>query len=200
MRHRYERGKTDRTLVLFHGTGGSMDDLVGIAKVLDSSAHVIALEGDVDEHGMKRFFKRIRPGVFDEQDLIERTHALDDTLKALAKKYEVPVLKMVLVGYSNGANIISSYLSLFGKKVAGALLFQPMLPFRDTVFEDLEGLPVFMSASENDPIVPLSQSTALIDAYKKAHAKIQPYWHKDGHSLSNVTIEKAVHFFQTHWA
>lgn len=177
-----------------------MDDLMGVAKALDDSANVIALEGDVNEDGMKRFFKRIRPGVFDEQDLIERTHALDHTLKAFQDKYGVMVSNMVLVGYSNGANIVSSYLSLYGKKVAGAFLFQPMLPYNDTVFDDLEGLPVFISASENDPIVPVAQSTALIEAYQKAHARIQPFWHNQGHNLSNITIDEARRFYRTYWA
>ncbi|MFW6299179.1 MAG: alpha/beta hydrolase, partial [Bacillota bacterium] len=189
-----------RTIVLFHGTGGGMDDLVGVAKALDGNAGVIALEGDVDEHGMKRFFKRIRPGVFDEDDLLRRTHALDKTLEDLSVKYGVPVPKMVLVGYSNGANIISSYLSLYGKRTAGVFLFQPMLPFADTTFDDLAGFPVFMSASTNDPIVPKSQYLALIDAYKKAQARLHTYWHEEGHSLSMPTIEEARRFFRTHWA
>lgn len=200
MRHRYEKGSKDRTIVLFHGTGGSMDDLLGIAKVLDSTAGVIALEGDVEEHGMKRFFKRLRPGVFDEEDLVQRTHALDKTLDTLGEKYGLPVSKMVLVGYSNGANIISSYLALYGKKVSGAFLFQPMPPFEATEFKNLVGCPIFISASTNDPIVSKGQSLALIDAYRKAGARMHAYWHEEGHTLSSTTIQEARRFFRTHWA
>ncbi|WP_343089476.1 hypothetical protein, partial [Methanocalculus natronophilus] len=66
--------------VLFHGTGGSKEDLIPLAKMIDEKANILSFEGDVDEGGMKRFFKRKAPGVFDEEDLVQRTHQLKSTL------------------------------------------------------------------------------------------------------------------------
>jgi phospholipase/carboxylesterase len=200
MEHIYRPGSKARAIVLFHGTGGSAEDLMGIARAFDKSAHVFGLQGDVVEHGMKRFFKRIRPGVFDEEDLVKRTHALDRTLSEIAEQYEIPVSKMVLVGYSNGANLIASYLSLYGEQASGVFLFQPMRPFKDLTFNTLQGYPVFISAGTNDPIVPVDESKALIDPLLRAGAYVQVHWHDDGHSLSQKTLEEARTFFRTHWA
>lgn len=200
MEHIHRPGTQERGIVLFHGTGGAPEDLLGIARALDETAHVFGLRGDVDEQGMKRFFKRKRPGVFDEADLVDRTHALDATLRDLADRYSVPISKMVLVGYSNGANLIASYLSLYSEQASGVFLFQPMRPFKDVSFSDLEGYPVFMSAGTNDPIVTVRESKALIDPLMKAGARLHVHWHDEGHSLSKDTLEAARTFFRTHWA
>lgn len=200
MEHIHRAGTKTRAIVLFHGTGGTPEDLFEIARAFDRTAHVFGLQGDVDENGMKRFFKRMKPGVFDEEDLVNRTHALDRTLRDIAERYEIPVSKMVLVGYSNGANLIASYLSLYGERASGAFLFQPMRPFKDVVFENLQGYPVFISAGTNDPVVPVIESEALIDPLFKAGARVHVHWHDEGHSLSRRTLEEARTFFRTHWA
>ena len=199
MRHVYKPGNTNRALVLFHGTGGGPEDLMGIASFLDSQSPVVAFEGDVDENGTKRFFKRLKPGVFDEEDLVNRTHALDRTLYSIEERYDLPVNKMVLLGYSNGANIIASYLKLYGKKVSGAFLFQPMTPFKSFTYDDLSDLPVFLSAGNNDPIVSSEDSKRLIEALQKSGVTLQPLWHDDGHMLSKGTIYEARAFFKKHW-
>lgn len=200
MEHIHKPGSKSRAIVLLHGTGGSARDLMGIGRAFDGAAHLIGLQGDVDEHGMKRFFKRIRPGVFDEDDLVMRTRALDRTLTDLSEQYDIPVSKMVLVGYSNGANLIASHLSLYGIRASGVFLFQPMRPFKDATYKDLQGYPVFMSAGTNDPIVPVDESEALIDPLLDAGACTHVHWHDDGHSLSQKTLEAARTFFRTHWA
>lgn len=200
MEYFHEPGTAARGIVLFHGTGGAPKDLMGVARTFDGTAHVFGLQGDVDENGMKRFFKRIRPGVFDEADLVNRTHALNRTLRDMGERAGIPLSRMVLVGYSNGANLIASYLSLYGEQASGVFLFQPMRPFKEGSFENLQGYPVFISAGTNDPIVPVEESEALIGSLKKAGARVHVHWHEDGHSLSRDTLEEARTFFRTHWA
>lgn len=76
MNYIYEKGDSDLTLLLLHGTGGNERDLLPIGKMIDPDANLLGVRGNVLENGMPRFFRRLREGVFDEKDLIERTDEL----------------------------------------------------------------------------------------------------------------------------
>ena len=66
----------ERTLLLLHGTGGDEFDLLPLGPMLDRRAALLSPRGNVAEHGMNRFFRRIREGVFDEPDLRRRAAEL----------------------------------------------------------------------------------------------------------------------------
>ena len=57
MIHIYIKGTNDKTIVLFHGTGGNENDLLSIGKIIDPQANVLSLRGDVLEYGMPRFLR-----------------------------------------------------------------------------------------------------------------------------------------------
>lgn len=76
MNHIFERGQSDVTLPLLHGTGGNEHDLLPIGRMVDPDANLLGVRGNVLENGMPRFFKRLREGVFDLEDLFERTEEL----------------------------------------------------------------------------------------------------------------------------
>src|SRR5687768_15377563 len=96
--HKLEPGTSDRTLRLLHGTGGDETDLLGIARAIDENAALLSPRGKVLEHGMPRFFRRLAEGVFDEEDLIARTHELVDFVTAATKRYELNPSKIIAVG------------------------------------------------------------------------------------------------------
>jgi predicted esterase len=64
------------TLLVLHGTGGNEDDLVPLAHEIAPGAALLSPRGPVLEEGMPRFFRRLRPGVFDLEDLARRTAEL----------------------------------------------------------------------------------------------------------------------------
>lgn len=77
MLFRFEAGSSP-ALLLLHGTGGDENDLLGLGKLLRPGAALLSPRGEVLENGQPRFFRRLAPGIFDEQDLIRRTHSLAD--------------------------------------------------------------------------------------------------------------------------
>lgn len=198
MEHLYKDKGAKTTFVLFHGTGGDEHDLVPIGEMMDSSANVLSLRGTVNESGMLRYFKRLKPGVFDEVDLKKRTMELAETLDTLCKHYDLEKSFMILIGYSNGANIISSYLSLYGNTVQGAILLHPMTPYEKTVFPKMNDFPLFISAGRNDPIVDRQDTLNLHKLYEKSNALVELYWHDSGHQLTNGAIKAATEFYNTH--
>ena len=79
MKHIFKPG-TDASkpvLLMLHGTGGTEQDLLPLADLIDPDASVLSVRGNVLENGMPRFFRRLAEGVFDEEDLIFRTKELN---------------------------------------------------------------------------------------------------------------------------
>src|SRR3954469_4323681 len=103
--HVYVPGRSGRTLLLLHGTGGDECSLLSLGATLDPDAALLSPRGQVLEHGNPRFFRRLAEGVFDEEDLIHRTHELADFIAEAAKTHGRDPAKIYAVGYSNGANI-----------------------------------------------------------------------------------------------
>ena len=114
-------GKSSPVLLLLHGTGGNEEDLLDLGHSLHPGAALLSPRGKVLENGMPRFFRRLAEGVFDEADLIRRTHELADFVAAAEAEYQLQSRKVVAVGYSNGANIAASLLLLRPETLSGAV-------------------------------------------------------------------------------
>src|SRR6184192_4850281 len=126
--HEFVLGKSERTLLLLHGTGGNERDLIPLGHELDPNAALLSPRGKVLENRLPRFFRRLAEGVFDLEDLKNRTHELADFVAAAAKHYGFASDNLVAVGYSNGANIAASMLLLRPEILSDAILFRAMVP------------------------------------------------------------------------
>ncbi len=118
------------TLLMLHGTGGNEHDLVPLAADLMPGAGVLSPRGKVLENGMPRFFRRFAEGVFDLDDLRQRTLELAAFVKEASGHYKFDSARVVAVGFSNGANIAGSTLLLVPGLLAGAVLLRAMVPHR----------------------------------------------------------------------
>ena len=198
MKHIFKQGTdlSNTTLLLLHGTGGSEKDLLPIAEHIDPSANVLSVRGNINENGMSRYFKRLRPGVFDEEDLKVRTHELNDFLDDAAEEYGFDRRKILAVGYSNGANIAGSLLFHYSDALAGAVLHHPMVPLRGLDLPDLSGLAVFIGAGKNDPICPSEESEELEQLLSNAGANVSIHWENHGHQLTGTEIDAAADWYR----
>lgn len=139
------------TLLLLHGTGGNENDLLDVGQQLMPQANLLGLRGNVLENGVvNRFFKRTADGVFDEEDLRFRTHELKEFVDTLAPKVGFDPQKLVALGYSNGANIAGGLLMLYPSWLKGAILWRPMLPFRNQAPGQSDGTQVLMTSAAQD--------------------------------------------------
>ncbi len=182
---------TDPTLLLLHGTGGNENDLLEIGRTLHPRAALLSPRGKILEHGMPRFFRRLAEGVFDEEDLIHRTHELADFVAAAAESYAFDPAKVVAVGYSNGANVAASTLLLRPEALRGAVLLRAMVPLVPKTLPKLEDVDVFLAAGDHDPIIPRSNVEQLADMLKRAGAKVAFHRSPAGHQLTSLDISAA---------
>ena len=111
----------------FHGTGGDEHQIAGLAEQILPDAGIVAPRGDVSEHGANRFFRRTGEGVYDMQDLAERTAKMAGFVRA--HRALNPGAKVYGIGYSNGANILASMIFTTPELFDRVVLMHPLIPF-----------------------------------------------------------------------
>jgi phospholipase/carboxylesterase len=180
-----------RTLLLLHGTGGNEDDLIPIGRALDPAAALLSPRGQVLENGMPRFFRRLAEGVFDEEDLVRRTHELADFIDAAVQNYQLARDKIVAVGYSNGANIAASLLLLRPDVFRAAILFRAMVPVVPEKMPDLSAVRVWVSRGNQDALIPVAENERLVRLLRSAQANVTLFRTNAGHELTNEDVTAA---------
>jgi len=191
--HRYLSGEDESspTLLLLHGTGGNEEDLIPLGQELAPGAAFLSPRGKVSEYGAPRFFRRLAEGVFDQEDLLLRTHELAEFVEAASAEYGFDRSKLVAVGYSNGANVAASTILLHPGLLRAAVLFRAMVPFEPDLTPDLSGMPVFLAAGRMDRMIPPDNTQRLADILDEAGADVDLRWCDTGHPLTYEEVGEA---------
>jgi len=192
--HEFVRGKSDRTLLLLHGTGGNQRDLIPLGREIDPDASLLSPRGKILENGMPRFFRRLAEGVFDLEDLKTRTNELADFVAAAVHHYKLAAEHIVGVGYSNGANIAASMLLLRPEIMHRAILFRAMVPLVPDKLPELSAVHVWIGAGDQDPIIPASETQRLVELLRRAGAEVTIRFAEAAHGLTNDDVEAAHHW------
>jgi predicted esterase len=185
--HRYIAGEgnlSGLTLLLLHGTGGDGDSLLQLGYTIAPGATLVSPTGRVMEGNSRRFFKRLREGVFDQEDLALRTRELGDFVRDAVVAYHLERHRIVAVGYSNGANMASSLMLRQADVLSGAVLFRPMVPFTAEPVERLSGIPVLICAGERDALLPPGDTERLAEIFRSADADVTVHVERAGHELA----------------
>lgn len=199
MKHIFQKGndQSKPTLLLLHGTGGTEQDLLQLAEIIDADSNVLSIRGNVLENGMPRFFRRLAEGVFDEEDLVFRTNELNEFLDEAAEKYDFDRNNIFAIGYSNGANIAASLMFHYQNALKGAILHHPMVPRRGIDLPDLSDKKVFIAAGTNDPICSSQESEDLKVLLEGAGSSVELHWENRGHQLTMDEVEAAAKWYRS---
>ena len=182
------------TLLLLHGTGGEEHDMLPLAPHLLPGATVLSPRGQVLEHGMPRFFRRLAEGVFDEADVVRRAGELVAFVEAATAHHALDPGRVVAVGFSNGANIAGAVALLHPGVLRAAVLFAAMPVLAERLphpLPDLAGLPVFLASGERDPIAPPAVARLLADTLAAAGARVRLHTHPGGHGVDAAVLAAA---------
>ena len=194
--HEFVPGISDRTLLLLHGTGGNEHDLIPLGREIDPNVALLSPRGRVLENGMPRFFRRLAEGVFDVEDLKQRTNELADFITVAAARYKLAANEIVAVGYSNGANIAASMLLLRPEILHAAILFRAMVPLVPENLPDLSCVRVWIGAGNQDSIIPTSETERLAQLLRRAGADVTVRFANASHGLTNAEVETAKHWLE----
>lgn len=179
-------------LLLLHGTGGDENDLVSLGQMIAPGSALVSPRGKVLEGGMPRFFRRLREGVFDEEDVRRRANELADFVGEVrdAHGIEAPVA----VGFSNGANIAAAMLLLRPEALAGAVLLRAMVPLAEPPAATIPGTPVLLLSGVADPIVREDNARRLAAQLSAAGASVDHRMLPAAHGLSQADVNLSREF------
>jgi phospholipase/carboxylesterase len=194
--HRFEPATKleTRPVLLLHGTGGDESDLLPLGRAIAPGAALLSPRGQVLEHRMPRFFRRLAEGVFDEDDIRRRAIELADFVADARAQYRLAT--PIALGFSNGANIASAMLLLRPQALSGAILLRAMVPLAAAPPADLGGKPVLIVSGAQDPIVPVDNAARLADLLRAAGAAVDHQVLPVAHGLSNADIVLASRWLQ----
>ncbi|MBO0472527.1 phospholipase/carboxylesterase [Enterococcus sp. DIV0840] len=192
MHYLFEKGAPNgKKLLLLHGTGGDETSLLDIARFLDEEATLLSFRGTIQESGMNRFFKRNGLNQFDLVSLEEESDRLLQSITSVSEEKGIPLEEWVIVGYSNGANIAAHMLLERKTAIKHAILFHPMSLGVDTQDFPLSDKGLWLSVSENDPIVSKEASNQLVQQLKNRQAAVTITTTNSGHQITMDEINQA---------
>lgn len=179
--------------ILLHGRGATAEDILSLSTYLDfPGLAYLAPQAEGYTWYPNRF---IVPVEQNEPYLSAALSKLDAVVKQVESN-TIPVEKIFIGGFSQGACLASEYVIRNPRRYGGLVVFSggyigPMDVRRQAV-GDLNGMPAFLGCSDMDPHIPLQrvkETTALLEAMgAKVAEKIYPNME---HTIIDDEIEQA---------
>jgi phospholipase/carboxylesterase len=191
--HLYAPGHEDTpVLLMLHGTGSNERDIASLAGALDPDAGILAPRGRVQEHGMLRWFRRHGEGVFDVDDVIDRSRELAGFINAARNHYGLGDRQIIAVGFSNGANIALATAILHPEVLNRVIAFSGMYPLGDRPGPaTLSGSHILALNGDADAMAPLASVATLIAELNLHGATTEQVLRPGGHGIEPGDLEAA---------
>ncbi|MFP7761948.1 alpha/beta hydrolase [Marisediminicola sp. LYQ134] len=191
--HLYREGSTDHPVLLtLHGTGSDENDIAQLAGMLDPHAAVLSPRGRVSENGMNRWFRRLSEGVFDVEDVVERSGELRGFLAAAIEHYGLEGRRVIAIGLSNGANIALAVALLHPDTLDRVVAFSGMFPLDDReLTTDLGSTEIVLLNGTADPMAPLASNDRLVEVLRERGADVTVARRGGGHGIAAADLEAA---------
>jgi len=180
-------------LIRLHGRGATADDILSVSTYLDfPQLAYLAPQAEGYAWYPNRF---IVPVEQNEPYLSGALSRIDEIVKEV-EAHHIPVHKIFVGGFSQGACLASEYVIRNPRRYGGLLVFSGgyigPLDMQRQPNGDLNGMPVFLGCSDMDPHIPLQRvkdTSALLKAMgAKVTEKIYPNM---GHAINEDEIELA---------
>lgn len=165
MEHRFEPGRSRRTLLLLHSEAGDENQLLPMGRTLDSEANLLS--------------PRLEAGGED----LERMLELAGFVEATQFEYDLDPSRTVAFGYGSGASLGLALLLARPQLLGGAILVRPAPGGAPDVPPALDGLRVLVLAGQADEQVTHDQVDAVQDLLRRGGAEVEVSWQPAGHGL-----------------
>lgn len=181
-------GSNNRLIIMLHGTGGDENDLLPLGKFLDPKATLVGIRGLEQEDGMNRYFKRFPDGTFDLNNLKKNTEILYEKINEIIKEFSNH--QIIILGYSNGANILINILKKYQVNYHQVILLHPININEQVSFKEQKDLKLLMTYGNNDPLVDKDNYQELVNHLKKTNINIREYIHDFSHQITMPELEE----------
>ncbi len=176
-------------IVLLHGSGGTEADLMPFAHRLNPRATLLGLRGRSTEEGVARWFRRLAPDRFDQDDIRAEAGALAAFLVGAVRGYGLDAARLACLGYSNGANFLAATMALHPGTITSAILLRAMPVLAALPATDLAGARVLMLNGADDPTT--NDAPQLETWLRASGAEVEARVLAAGHALAQADDEAA---------
>ncbi|PAQ11591.1 alpha/beta hydrolase [Mesorhizobium temperatum] len=179
---------TGECLFLLHGSGVDETTLVALGQQIAPHAVLVAVRGRIDQEGGFRWFARITPTRFEQESIRTEADAFAGFITAAAKRHGLDLSQTIFLGYSNGANLVSSVMLLHSGRIERAALLRPMPVLDEVPPADLSKARVLIIAGAADltyaPFAP-----ALVTLLESHGAAVDAHTIASGHEIGDRDAE-----------
>jgi len=181
---------TGETLVLLHGSGGDETTLMALASRIAPRAVLMGIRGRIVQDGKKRWYKRITPTQFDQNDIRSEANAFANFLHGMVTRRMLDLDHTTFLGYSNGANLLAALSVLHPGLIERAILLRPMSVLDKIPDVSLSGTRFLIVAGDTDQTyAPLAPA---LEAMLRGHgARLDIHTIKANHGLGNEDAKVA---------
>lgn len=137
-------------VILLHGSGVDEATMLPLGRSIAPQATLLAVRGRIRQEDGWRWFERITPTSFGQESIRAETAAFASFLEKLSKAEGIDTARALYVGYSNGANLLSSLMLLHPGLAERAALLRAMPVLDEVPDTDLAGTRVLVLAGETD--------------------------------------------------
>lgn len=178
----------EKAVVLIHGRGATASSILQLSEALPEAAYL------APQASGRTWY----PESFMELRKENQPH-LDSALEKVGSVVEevekhLPREKIILLGFSQGACLASEFVARNPERYGGLLAFSGGL-IGEEVSEfsgDMDGTPVFLGCSENDPHIPLERVNATEKVFKDLNAEVEKYiFEGSHHGIVDHEMERA---------
>ncbi|SIT52902.1 conserved hypothetical protein [Mesorhizobium prunaredense] len=171
-------------LFLLHGSGVDETTLVALARQIAPHAVLVTVRGRVAQEDGFRWFARITPTRFEQESIRTEADAFAGFITAAAKRHGLDLARTIFLGYSNGANLVSSVMLLHSGLIELAAMLRPMPVLDEVPPADLSKARVLIIAGAADltyaPFAP-----ALVSLFSQHGAEVDARIVPSGHEFGD---------------
>ncbi|MER9117187.1 alpha/beta hydrolase [Mesorhizobium sp. M0954] len=171
-------------LFLLHGSGVDETTLLPLGRQIAPHAALVAVRGRIPQEDGFRWFTRITPTRFEQASIRAEAEAFAAFVAGVAKRHSLDLRHATFLGYSNGANLVSSVMLLHPGFIERAALLRPMPVLDEVPPADLSKARALIIAGAADltyvPFAPVL--AALLNSHG---AKVEAHTVASGHEIGD---------------
>jgi phospholipase/carboxylesterase len=182
-----------KVLVLFHGRGGSAEDILSLASHLDVTGFSLFAPQATNNTWYPYSF--LAPPPQNEPWLSSALKLLRELVDDILSK-GVPTENIYFAGFSQGACLMLEFVTRNAAKYGGVVAFTGGLIgnkiYSENYKGDFKSTPVFIGTSNPDPHVPVERVYATTNILKNMNAVVtERIYMGMGHTINNDEIDNA---------
>jgi phospholipase/carboxylesterase len=172
-------------LFVLHGSGVDETTMLPLAMQIAPHSVIVAARGRIPQEDGFRWFERITPTSFEQASIHAETAAYAQFAMEAAREHGLNLQRATFLGYSNGANVVSSLMLLHPGVVRQAALLRAMPVLDTSPMTDLGGSRVLIIAGAADqtygPFAP-----ALVTLFSQRGAEVDARIVASGHEFGDA--------------